>query len=134
MFLFFLYLCDVKGIYREVPFYHVIVSSTGFCVVSWVFGWASLYDASYRCVVGKGRRYVGVRIVDWDGIGGCSGGWSVELGALFYNDVHGLYCCERGVLGQPCTFYRCFQSRWLCLGVLWIKGVVVVRELVEGYQ
>ena len=96
--------CDVEGTCSEVPFYHVLCSSTGFCAVSWVFGWVSLYDASYRCVVGKGGRNVGGMIVEWDGIGGCFGGWSAALGASFYSDVYGFSCCECGVLGQPCTF------------------------------
>ena len=80
-------LCDVEGECGEVPFYHVFGGSTGFCVVSWAFGWASLHDAYYRCVVGKGGRFVGARIFDWSGIGGCFGGWSVALGAPFNSDV-----------------------------------------------
>jgi hypothetical protein len=67
----FLRLCDVEGACNMVPFYHVFGGSTGFCVVSWVLGWASLYDASYRCMMGKSGRFVGERIVDWSGIGGC---------------------------------------------------------------
>ena len=99
-------MCDVEGACSEVPFYHVLGSSTGFGVVSCVFGWAGLYDASYRCVVVKGGRNVGAQIVGnvGDGIGGCFGGWSVALGASFYSDVYGLSCCGCGVLGQPCTF------------------------------
>ena len=36
----------------EVSFYHVFGGFAEFCVVSYVFGWASLYDANYRCSVG----------------------------------------------------------------------------------
>jgi len=93
------------------------VDLDGFCVVSWVFGWASLYDASYRCFVCKRGRFVGARIVDSSGIGVCSGGWSVALGASFNSDVYGLSCSACGVFGQPCTFCR-FLSRWLCQAVL----------------
>jgi len=62
-------LCDMEGACSKVPFYHVFGSSAGFCDVSWVFGCANLYDTNYRCVVGKSGRFVGARIVDWDGIG-----------------------------------------------------------------
>jgi hypothetical protein len=80
-------LCDVEGASSRAPFYHIFGGSSGFRVVSWVFWWASLYDTTYLCVLGKRGRFVGERIVDWDGIGGCSGGWSVALGAFFYSDV-----------------------------------------------
>ena len=79
----------MEGISSRAPFYHVFCGFVGFCVVSWVFGWASFYDTTYRSVMGKSGRFVGARVVDWDGIGGCSGGWSVVLGSggyvmLFY--------------------------------------------------
>ena len=89
MFLFFVCLCDVEGACSKGPFYHVFGSSAGFCAVSWVFGWASLYDTDYRCVVGNSGRFVGARGVDWDEIGGCSGGWSNALGVSFYSDAYG---------------------------------------------
>ena len=67
-------LCDVEEVCSKVPFYHVFGSSTRFCVVSWVFGWACLYDASYRCLVGKDGRFIGAKIADCSGIDECSGG------------------------------------------------------------
>ena len=76
-------LCDVKVTSSRVPFYHVFGDFAGFYAVSWVCGWASLYDTNYRCVVDKSGRFVGVRVVDWGGIGGCSSGWFVALGASF---------------------------------------------------
>ena len=84
---FFKCLSDVEGACSKVPFYHVFGGFVGFCVVSWVFGWASLYVANYRCLVGKGGRFVEARTVDWSGIGGCFGGWSVALGASFSSDL-----------------------------------------------
>ena len=98
-----------------------------------------MYDASYRCVVGKGGRNVGARIIDWDGISGCFGGWYVALGASFHSDVYGLSCCECGVLGQPCTFCRfskqvvmsgCFVDERSCSGVG--PGGRVSRVLANG--
>jgi len=62
--LFLVCLCDVEGACSKVPFYHIFGGFAGCCVVSWVFGWASLYDVNYRCLVGKGGRFVGARIVD----------------------------------------------------------------------
>ena len=55
-------------------------------------------------------------------------------GASFYSDVYRLSCCEYCVLGQTCTFCRFFQSKWLCLAVLWTKGVVVVWVPTVEYQ
>ena len=64
----------MEGAGSKVPFYHIFGGSAGFCVVSWVFGWASLYDANYRCFVCMGGRFVGAMIVDCSGINECSGG------------------------------------------------------------
>ena len=83
----FLCLCDVEGACSKVPLCHVFGGSARFCVVSWVFGRENLYDANFRCLVGKGGRLVGARIVDCSGIGGCSSGWSVALGASFISAV-----------------------------------------------
>jgi hypothetical protein len=80
-------LCDVEGACIKVPFYHVFGGSTRLCAVSWVFRWASWYDANYRCLVCKGGRFVGERIADCSGVDGCFGGWSAALGASFNSDV-----------------------------------------------
>ncbi len=83
---FFMCLCDAGGAYDKVPFYHIFGGSARFCVVSWVFGWACLYDANYRCLVGKGGRFVGAWIAGCNEIDGCCGGWFVALGASFNSD------------------------------------------------
>ena len=54
-----------------------------------VFGWASLSDANYRCVVGKSGRLVGTGSIDWNGIGGYGGRWYSALSASFYGDMYG---------------------------------------------
>ena len=71
---FLVCLCDVEGACSKIPFYRVFGSSTRFCVVSWVFGWVSLYNANYRCLVCKGGHFVGARIADCSVVDGCFAG------------------------------------------------------------
>ncbi len=87
MYLFLVCLCDVEGACSKVLFYHVFGGFAGFCGVSWVFGWACLYDANYRCLVDKVRRFVWAWVAGCSGIDGCSDGMSVALGASLNNDV-----------------------------------------------
>jgi hypothetical protein len=87
MYLFFVCLCDVEGACSKLSFYHVFGGSAEFCVVSWVVGWACLYDANYRCLVGKVGRFVWAWVAGCSGIDGCSSGWSFALGASFNKEV-----------------------------------------------
>jgi hypothetical protein len=75
-------LCNVEGVCSKALFYNVFSGLPWFYAMYGVFGWASLYDTTYRCVMGRSGRFVWTGCVGWNGIGRCGGRWSGAFSAF----------------------------------------------------